>query len=155
MLKNPNQPLQSKKADLRAAYLATDYRFEADTQSFTLRIGEQHPYVCDLLKMHNVKGAAFITAYNPFSLVVSDEKNTLAMGELRRELEYDKNIGTYFIFEGAGQDCKGDWPPEQSLMVLGISRSRAEELGRQYGQNAIVWVDGTGTPSLVELESLD
>ena len=31
----------------------------------------------------------------------------------------------------------------------------AEELGRRYGQYAIVWVDEAGTPSLVELADLD
>lgn len=76
------------------------------------------------------------------------------MQALIRDLEAG-NGGAWAVYEGAGQGRAGDWAPEPSLMVLGIDRAQAEKLGRRYGQYAIVWVDATGMPSLVELVDLD
>jgi hypothetical protein len=150
----PSQRPRSKwggveKRDLRAAYLATDFTFEAEGQRYTLRIGEPNPEVRLLLARQSVQGAAFITACNPASLQLGEVHNKLAMRSLRRTLY------AHTVFDGAGQDRTGDWPPEPSLMLLGVSQQYAEALGRRYGQYAIVWIDGTGTPSLVELADLD
>jgi hypothetical protein len=154
-----NQPPRSKKErlaghDLRAAYLATDFVFEVEGQRYTLRVGEQNPQVCDLLVKQGAQGAAYITAFNPASLQLGEVHNTLAMRALRRDLKANDG-GSWAVYAGAGQDRAGNWPPEPSLMVLGIDRAQAEKLGRRYGQYAIVWVDATGTPSLVELADLD
>jgi hypothetical protein len=53
--------------------------------------------------------------------------------------------------EGAGVPCNradvppGEtWQPEESLLVLGISRDEARTLGRAYGQNAILFGDAGG-----------
>jgi hypothetical protein len=154
-----NQPPRSKKErlarhDLRAAYLATDFVFEAEGQRYTLRVGEQNPQVRDLLAKQGAHGAAYITAFNPASLQLGEVHNTLAMRALRRDLKASDGE-SWAVYAGAGQDRAGNWPPEPSLMVLGIDRAQAEKLGRRYGQYAIVWVDATGTPSLVELADLD
>lgn len=140
--------------DLRAAYIATDFMFEAQGARYTLRVGEPNLDVRQLLAKLRSQGAAFITAYNPASLALGDVHNTLAMRALRRDLE-GSEAKPLSVHEGAGQDRVGAWPPEPSLMVFGISRDRAEALGRKYGQYAIVWVDEAGLPSLVELADLD
>lgn len=142
------------KIDLRTAYLATDFVFEAQGQRYALRVGEQNLQVRDLLASHGVQGAAYITASNPASIALGDVHNTLAMRALWFDLKVSAGA-SWAVYEGAGQDRAGDWPPEPSLMVLGIDRAQAEALGRRYGQYAIVWVDATGTPSLVELADLD
>ena len=38
--------------------------------------------------------------------------------------------------EGVGEDPK--WQPEESALILGISRGEAVKLGRRFGQLAIV-----------------
>lgn len=152
----PSRPALRRRAkrDLRAAYLATDFVFEAGGRTYILRIGEQNLQVRELLAKHSVQGAAYVTACNPASLPLGEVHNTLAMRALRRDLKAGDDRPRA-VYEGAGQDHAGVWPPEPSLMLPGISRAHAEKLGRRYGQYAIVWVDATGTPSLVELADLD
>ena len=41
-----------------------------------------------------------------------------------------------FLGEGIGDD--GTWPLEQGILVLGIEREAAVQLGRRFGQRAIV-----------------
>jgi hypothetical protein len=41
-------------------------------------------------------------------------------------------------FAGRGIGSEGNWPPEESLLVLGISEQEAIKLGRDFGQNAVV-----------------
>lgn len=143
----------AKKRNLRAAYLGADYVFEAEGQPYTLRVGEKNPHVRDLLAKHGVQGAAFVTACNPASLLLGDVHNKLAMRALKRDLRGSDRPKA--MYEGAGHGLAGIWPSEPSLMLLGVDRLQAEKLGRRYGQYAIVWVDETGTPALVELADLD
>lgn len=147
-------PRRPAKRDLRAAYLATDYAFEAEGQTYILRIGEKNSQVRELFAKHGVQVSAYITACNPASLALGDIHSTLAIRALRRDLKGGDDRPRA-VYEGAGQDCAGVWPPETSLMVLGIDRANVEALGRRYGQYAVVWIDETGTPSLVELADLD
>lgn len=55
----------------------------------------------------------------------------------------------HFPGEGRGEDPS--WPAEASFLVLGVGRQEASDLGRKYGQNAIVWVGSDGLPELVLL----
>ena len=45
----------------------------------------------------------------------------------------------------------GIWPPEKSLLILGIDREEARELGSQFGQNAIIFGERGGSPELLML----
>jgi len=148
-------PRRRAKRDLRAAYVATDFVFEAEGHTYILRIGEQNQQVRELFAKHSVQGAAYITACNPASLTLGDVHNTLAMRALRRDLSVRNGGRPWVVYSGAGQDRAGIWPPDPSLMVLGIDRAEAEALGRRYGQYAIVWIDEAGTPSLVDLADLN
>jgi hypothetical protein len=38
-------------------------------------------------------------------------------------------------FTGSG---RGDWPPEPSLLVMGISEAQAREIGAAFDQKAVV-----------------
>jgi hypothetical protein len=78
---------------------------------------------------------AYITAFNPGSIRLSDEENHARLSELNnivRQLAHPSFPG-----EGIGDD--GVWPPEQSILVLGIEHAAAVQLGRQFGQRAIVF----------------
>jgi hypothetical protein len=78
---------------------------------------------------------AYITAFNPGSSRLTDEENHARQSELInivRQLAHPAFPG-----EGIGDD--GVWPPEQSVLVLGIEYAAAVQLGRQFGQRAIVF----------------
>ncbi len=47
-------------------------------------------------------------------------------------------MGFSFI-PGVGEDPKGEWANEASLLVLGLSLKAAKSLGDKYRQNAIVF----------------
>ena len=55
------------------------------------------------------------------------------------------------FYGGVGQDPSGNWPPENSFLILGISKTDAENLGRKYEQNAILWINHEALPELVLL----
>lgn len=50
------------------------------------------------------------------------------------------------MLHGEGRGDLGDWPPEPSMLVLGISERTATELGRRYGQ-AVIVVGRRGEPA--------
>lgn len=75
---------------------------------------------------------AFVTAFNPGSVLVSAEQNRQAHDDLCRAT----SGLTCYPGEGVGDD--GAWPPEISLAVLGLSANGARDLGRSFGQVAVV-----------------
>ena len=90
----------------------------------------------------------FITAFNPYSELLSNEEN---LGQNRSLLE---DLKDYTIFKGYGQDFKGKWLAEDSFFVMGITKERAIELGNKYKQNAILFgtvIDSNIYPELIIL----
>ena len=100
-----------------------------------------------LYRVHTVSCAAFITACNPLSQLLSDAENQQRQTELAAELA--RRSLTYL--EGLGQSASGDWPGEPSFLVLGLALEAAKTMGRAYGQNAVVWCGPDAVPSLVLL----
>ncbi len=49
-----------------------------------------------------------------------------------------RNTEPVRVLPGAGVGTGGDWPPEPSLLILGIREEDALHLARRFGQNAIV-----------------
>jgi hypothetical protein len=133
--------------DLITAYRNTRYWVFADPDRFFLTIGARSREIHGLFGRFSVSTAAFITAYNPYSEAASESENEQVQGSLKADLE---RLSKVILFgEGAGAD--GDWPPEPSILALGLSRRDAEGLGRKYKQNAIVWISGNCVPELVML----
>jgi hypothetical protein len=88
-----------------------------------------------LLARHNANTFAFVTAWNPGSKPLTRAEN-----ERRgRLLDADVAALGYRGLHGVGIGQDPAWEPEESLMILGISRRRAIKLGRKYGQLAIVF----------------
>ena len=116
------------RAELEAAYLVTDYRVEDfPTGPFTIRINESSDALAGL-------DWAFITACNPRSVLLSDEENARRMADL--ETAVRQGGWRYFHGQGVGKDHK--WPPEPSLLIVGIKEPESVELAKAFGQNAIV-----------------
>ncbi len=91
--------------------------------------------------------AAFLTACNPGSEPQPTEVNAQAHARLGAEL----TAAGYRLVQGAGEDPTGVWTAESSYLVLGMALDAAQEVGRRYGQNAIVWAGADAVPELVLL----
>ncbi len=103
--------------------------------------------MAELMQTAAAVGGAFITAENPFSQSLTASENKVRQDRLRQDLAA---LGAAVI-DGAGQGDDPSWPAEASYAAIGISRDQACELGLNYQQNAIVWIDATGTAELLLL----
>lgn len=131
------------------AYLNTDYWVELHPGSaeFPLRIGESCSALSSLKQPGDELKAAVLTAYNPLGLVASDEHNRSAHAALERRLR--TCAARVVVAEGRGRS--GGWPPEPSWFALGLDFNTACQLGREFRQNAIVYVGSDLAPALVVL----
>lgn len=131
--------------ELVEAYRRTDYHVDwPDGLGAPLRVGQR----CEKLAGAHGEGWAYITACNPLGSACSDDDNC----ELHEELQREVAFRVLKSLSGRGQGTDGDWPAEESLLIFGIGRAEAEELGRQFRQNAIVWVDPDNLTHLVLLK---
>ncbi len=117
-----------------AVYRATAYRVADGAQHFAIRIGERCAPLDALLDAHGAEEWAYITAYNPGGQPAAARVNAAAQERLEAALR--ALARPMLRGEGAGDD--GHWPPEPSLLVLGLARADAVALGRRFGQEAIV-----------------
>jgi hypothetical protein len=137
----------SAGGDLLAAYRAAHYKVSGTAKPFVLHVGHRSD---ELALVHLANGAicsAFITAWNPRSVVRSEADNLASQERLEAELAA---IGAT-LMAGIGEDPAGVWPGEPSVLAVGISRSEAERAGRKFGQRAIVWSGESAIPELIDL----
>jgi hypothetical protein len=129
--------------DLIEAYKNTKYKvFEPD---IIIEIGKSNQDLDNLLLKHNSNEWAFITAYNPYSRVLTDDENSIRHDELK---ELTK---AYITFEGHGVGEDLTWEPERSLFIIGISKDDASKIGMKFEQNAIVYGKIDFAPELLIL----
>jgi hypothetical protein len=88
-----------------------------------------------MLADFRVSSWVHVTAVNPGSVMLSAEENQ----RRQRQLEELASRSAYTWFPGEGVGDDSTWPAEASVLILGISRSHAVQLGRQFGQVAIVY----------------
>ena len=140
---------QTLAGETLVAYLDTDYWVERvpAAESFALRVGEPCAPMRQLTNSSRAKGAAFITAYNPLGIATGESANKQAQAALAARLAGCARE----VLSGEGRGRIGDWPPEPSWLALGIDFDDACQLGRAFGQNAIIWVGSDYTPALVIL----
>ena len=120
--------------ELFEAYKNTTYRVYLPLSEIDIRIGVMNPLLQELLLSNHVESWAFITAYNPYSVMQNADVNTL----LNTQLENYLSEKRYVFFKGMGVGDDDSWEPEASFMVLDIRKADAVKLGRQFKQNAIV-----------------
>lgn len=128
---------------LISAYLNTTYQVKFP--DIKIKIGEPNHALNALLEFCKTECWAFITAWNPKSSLLSTKENDSRHQKL---VEIVKNTG-YPYFEGKGIGNSGEWEPETSLLILGISKTEALRFGQQFGQNAIVFGEKGQVPALV------
>jgi N-formylglutamate deformylase len=134
------------EALLIEAYRST--RFEAMTPRgrITLRVDERNPESDALLGDFSSRSWAFITAWNPSSCVTSAEENRARNRNLEERL---RTMG-FPIFEGHGWPSDPEWEAEESFLALGVPENVAIDLGREFGQNAVVCGEIGGPAILVD-----
>lgn len=86
-------------------------------------------------RSYAVDSAAFLTAWNPYSRQATVGENLEADRELKLELH---GLGLRW-FSGEGADPTGHWPPEPSVLVLGMAEVDAFDLATRFQQNGFVW----------------
>jgi hypothetical protein len=129
--------------ELIDAYRETHFRV-LEPVPFVLRIGEFSQILKDLYRDKSFSSAAFLTAWNPYSNETEVVDNEKANDALKHALKDEKIT----FYEGAGQDPAGQWPAEPSVLALGLSREKAISIGRDFHQNAIVWIGSDALPVL-------
>ena len=116
--------------ELIEVYNRTQYQVSGT--EIILQIGEHSSMLDTLLNQYHQQDWAFISACNPGSIVLPDEVNRLRHEQLK------VSLGLYSYFEGVGVGENPPWKPERSLLVIGINRAKAMEIGSFFEQNAIV-----------------
>jgi hypothetical protein len=135
------------QSGLVSAYRATDYVAHGNGWVVVIRIGRHSLIVDRLLARMHARNGAFITAWNPFSKVLSLKANE----RWNREMKRDLTVRGFAFVEGEGRGRTGEWPPEPSILAFGISRTEASAIGRRYRQNAVVYVPRDRPAELVML----
>lgn len=132
-------------AETIEAYRNTRYDVIDGDNAISLRIGELNIPLSDLYRRFNVQSSVFITAWNPFGKFLTDDENELANHGLREQL-----VGEgYQILEGVGIGTDTEWPPEVSMLALGLSRDRASDFCRLFKQNAVVFTGPECIPVII------
>jgi hypothetical protein len=130
----------SGRQHLDTVYRATIYTAETPSGRIVLRVDETNDTLDRLLVDTGVACWAYISAHNPGSLPLPPAENDARHHELRAATA----AAGHRYHEGNGV---GDgWPAEASLLVLGISEPDAAQLGRRFGQLAIL-VGRQGEPA--------
>ncbi|MGE3726432.1 MAG: DUF3293 domain-containing protein [Candidatus Sericytochromatia bacterium] len=127
--------LEQRIEDLQlfAHYFKTDYQvFEP---ALTIGVSHEHPELDAFLRQYQSETWCFITGANPQSRLLSSHENQQQYEKLKDFL----HAQSYLFFEGQGQSRQGNWPPEASFLVLGVSREDAICWGQKFEQKAVVF----------------
>lgn len=134
------------RPDLETSYRNAHY-VVFGAPDLVLRVGEANAVLDEVLDEDGADTAAYLTAANPGGVLQDERSNALSFAALHQALA---DAG-YSCYVGEGRDPSGEWPPEPSLLAVGISRHEAEVIGRSYEQNAIVFIEKGRAPELVAL----
>lgn len=131
-----NEATHSISPELVKAYCAADYVIQIADRDIVLRVGAANPELASLMRGYDVTTAAYLTAFNPFSGVLSSQENALNQSALIADIQ---SLGVKYVL-GEGRDTANLWSSEASALALGISFQSAELLAQRYRQNAFLWI---------------
>ena len=126
------------------AYVNADYWVGGSTP-FTLKIDCFSPQLQFFLQHHQSHCAALITAFNPYSQMLTPQQNACADRRLLAELS--RRQLTYI--EGVSSDPQQQWSHEKSYLILNLALNQSKRLAQQFQQNGLVWSDADAIPRLV------
>ena len=121
-------------AALIQAYIATDYQvYPTTNDTLHIRINQHNKALDKFLQGH--QSWAYITAWNPNSKPLPIAENIQRNQSFVATLKKQDLI--YYL--GKGIPDQGDWIPEESFLIVDLSKEAALKLGQTYGQKAIIW----------------
>ena len=129
-----------------AAYRQTEYRVFG-TLPAVLRVGVRCPQLALLQAAYHTQCSAFITACNPLGVITAEAVNHKRQEELAAHLA----AAGLAAIAGIGEHPANSWPAEASYLVPGLARTAAQQLGRRFEQNAILWAGADAVPELILL----
>jgi hypothetical protein len=118
-------------------YRRAFYRANVRGEEVEIRVGKRTPALDGLLAREGKRRWIFVTACNPGARRLGAAENRVLTNALKSSLR----SGGFLFFEGRSGSDAGDWPEEESFLVVGIRIQAAERFRRRFGQDAIV----TGT----------
>lgn len=133
--------------NLLDSYSSAEYHADA-VPPFILKIGICSNQLMRLYESENCNSAAFITAYNPGSNELPNEVNEAR----NKKLEALISSMSYPVVHGAGKCADDNGRGEVSLLILGMDKEMASDIGKQFEQNAIVWCASDAVPQLILLK---
>lgn len=134
-------------SDLITHYFSAKYQLIVESNLTTLAINQHSKLLSQLLKTTNHRCAVFITAYNPFSQPKTPEENLISHARLQLALKQYSNL----IIDSVSSDPHEQWAAEYGFLALGVDLKTAKALGKQFKQNAIVWIGAEAIPRLILL----
>ena len=129
------QNTPSNLAILDEAYQQTLYEVFTEAGTIQLHVNRRNLEIDQLLQQSQAVTWALITAYNPYSQLLDSHENHRRNQTL---LDVLKPMGKP-IRHAVGWDKSDQWPPEESLFIIGITRADAIAIGQQFSQNAILY----------------
>ncbi len=133
--------------DLLDSYSAAEYHVDA-VPPFILKIGVFSNELMRLYESTNSNSAAFTTAYNPGSNELPTDVNEIRNQELEKLI----SSMSYPFMRGTGKCADDDGLGEVSLLIIGMDKVTASDVGKQFEQNAIVWCARDAIPQLILLK---
>ena len=133
-------------SNLLTEYLNTEYK--VFSPPISIKVGVYNSELDNLLTQFEKKEWAYITPFNPRSIVLSDKENHRRLADLKQR------ISGFLYFEGEGVGRDPNWKPEKSFLILGITRNAATKLGNVFEQNAMVYGRIYEIPELVILREM-
>lgn len=131
--------------DLEAFYRATTFLVDhPGGQNISIRVGQQHSALDEIITPLGATWA-FLTAANPRSIVLTESENAARNSSL---IECVSAAG-YPFWPGSGISDYSDWKPEESLLVVGMSKDESDRFAQRYDQNAFVYGEVGGVAELV------
>jgi hypothetical protein len=134
--RNKNYRLMKKKHKLIDSYLESNFKVNSCNEF--IKIGVKH---------NLYKNCLFITAYNPFSNILSYDDNNKRHLKMIKTFEDDN----YKFIEGIGEHPSNSWIGEKSLLVYDIDLETSKRYGNKFEQNAIIWINENHIPELIIL----
>ena len=127
----------------RAAHRATPYSAQVP-RSLQLRVDVHSTELTQLLRKHNVRTGALLTAHDPGGRRQSAPRNQKASALLRARIEALQL--PFFPGQRKPEHCE---QPQDGFLVLGITGGQAEALMVEFEQDALLWTPACGTPVLM------
>lgn len=131
--------------DLLDSYKKTHFSVNGPTGTFILRTDCYSAELEASHKRNYVRTSAYITAHNPASEPQTDIWNS----DAQKAMEAEVAASGFKTVPGSGIDPNNEWPAEPSILILGIDKDDALDLGKRFGQNALLFSASDAIPTLI------